>query len=60
MPTEDKVKIRGQDAQVSVSQRSKTVWVASGEYMGLQIEVTGTTRTQAISHWRDAARYRTG
>jgi len=43
---------------ITVHQKLKTVWVAVGEYHGERIEVKGRTRTQAISAWREAARYR--
>lgn len=57
MAGETTVKVHGRDIAISVHQRSKTVWVASGEYMGQVISVTGRTQTQAISQWREAARY---
>lgn len=46
--------------KISVHQNSKTVWVAVGEYLSERIEVKGRTQTQAISAWREAARYRGG
>lgn len=44
--------------EITVHQKSKSVWVAVGDYMGKRLEVTGRSQTQAINSWRDAARYR--
>lgn len=60
MTSDVTVKVWDRDTQMSVHQRSKSVWVASGEYMGHRIEVTGRSRTQAIALWREAARYKGG
>ena len=43
---------------IDVYQSSKSIWVAVGEYHGERIEVKGKTQTQAVSSWREAARYR--
>lgn len=43
---------------VSVHQRSKSVWVASGDYLGKPVSVTDRTRTSALKRWREAAQYR--
>jgi hypothetical protein len=44
--------------EITVNQKSKTVWIAVGEYMGQRIEVKGRTESQAASAWREAARYK--
>ena len=44
--------------KVSVHSKSKTVWVAVGEYQGQRIEVKGRTESQAVASWREAARYK--
>jgi hypothetical protein len=44
--------------EVSVHQKSKTVWIASGEYMGQAIVETGPSETAAVMHWRKTAEYR--
>ncbi len=44
--------------EISVYQKSKTVWIAVGDYEGHRIEVKGRTQTQAVASWREAARYR--
>lgn len=52
------VKVRDRPYEVSVHQKSKTVWIAVGEYEGHRIETEGRTESQAIASWREAARYR--
>lgn len=55
---EHTVQVWNRPQQVSVYQRSKTVWIASGVYHGEHIETKGRTETQALATWREAARYR--
>jgi hypothetical protein len=43
---------------ITVYQKSKTVWVAVGEYMGERIEVKGSSANVAAKYWVDAARFR--
>ena len=52
------VTVWNEKVTVEVYQTSKTVWHAIGEYLGERIEVKGRTQTQALSQWREAARYR--
>ena len=42
---------------ITVYQKSKTVWVAVGDYMGERIEVQGSSANVA-ANWVDAARFR--
>jgi hypothetical protein len=44
--------------EVSVHQKSKTVWIAVGNYEGARVETQGRTESQALASWREAARYR--
>jgi hypothetical protein len=44
--------------EIRVYQKSKSVWVAVGEYMGRPLEVTGRSANTAAAHWREAARYK--
>lgn len=44
--------------EISVYQKSKSVWVAVGDYEGQRIEVKGRSQSQAIASWRETARYR--
>ncbi len=43
---------------ISVYQKSKTVWIAAGEYMGKPIEVKGRSKSSAIKRWLEAARFK--
>lgn len=44
--------------EITVVQLSKTVWRATGTYMGKPIEVKGRSADNAATLWRDAAHYR--
>jgi hypothetical protein len=44
--------------EISVYQKSKSVWIAVGEYMGKHIEVKGRSAASAAALWRNAATYR--
>jgi len=44
--------------EIRVYQKSKSVWVAVGEYMGRPLDVTGRSANTAAAHWREAARYK--
>jgi hypothetical protein len=52
------VKVWGEDVEVTVHQKSKSVWIARGDYMGEQIETKGQTSGAAVIRWREAAQYR--
>ena len=43
---------------VEVYQKSKTVWIAVGEYMGKHLDTKGSTEGAALRRWVEAARYR--
>ena len=43
---------------ISVHQKSKSVWIAVGDYMGERIEVKDRSATAAAKRWAEAARYR--
>lgn len=55
---EHRVNVWDKPHEITVYQKSKSVWIAVGEYMGKRVEVKGRTQSQAISAWREAARYR--
>lgn len=55
---EHTVKVWDKPHEVSVYQKSKSVWIAVGTYMGQRLEVKGRTQSQALSAWREAARYK--
>lgn len=52
------VKVWDERYEITVYRKSKTVWIAVGEYMGESFEVTGRTDSQAANKWRVAARYK--
>ncbi|MCP1375200.1 hypothetical protein [Dyella lutea] len=60
MEREHTVQVWNQPQQLTVYQKSKSVWVAVGTYMGERIEVKGRTESQALGSWREAARYKGG
>jgi hypothetical protein len=43
--------------KISISQKSKTVWIARGDYMGKSIETKSSSANSAAKLWQDAARY---
>ena len=43
---------------VTTNKRSKTVWVASGAYMGQRHSVQDRTEGAAVSQWRTSAQYK--
>ena len=55
-----RVEVWGKPYEISVTQRSKSVWVASGEYMGDHIQTTDRSPTSAAKRWQEAARYKGG
>ena len=44
--------------QITLARKSKTVWVAVGDYRGERIEVKGSSADIAAKYWADAARVR--
>jgi hypothetical protein len=50
------VKVSGKVQEVTVWQRSKSLYVASGQYLNRSVEVTGPSDGQAIKAWIEAAR----
>lgn len=43
---------------IEVYQKSKTVWIAVGDYMGQRIEVKSRSSSSAAALWKDAASYK--
>lgn len=54
------VLVWGRPQEVSANRKSKTVWIASGEYMGETIVERGPSEAAAVMHWRKAAEYKGG
>ena len=52
------VNVFSKSIEITVRQKNKTVWIASGNYLGELIQAQGRTVGAAIKSWRDAARYR--
>ena len=55
---EHTVKVWDRPYEISVHQKSKSVWIAVGVYEDQRIETQGRSESQAISSWREAARYK--
>jgi hypothetical protein len=53
-----KVMVRGKRHDVSVYQKSKSVWIAVGDYKGARITVQDRSEGAALKRWVEAARYR--
>ena len=52
------VMVWGKPVQISIHQKSKTVWIAVGYYMGEHIETKGRSADSATTLWRDTAKYK--
>jgi hypothetical protein len=52
------VTVWNKDYEITVVQKSKTVWIAVGEYKDDRLEVKGSSASSAASAWREAAKYR--
>jgi hypothetical protein len=57
---QQRVVVWGKPILIDVQQRSKRVWVASGEYMGETVQTTDRTAGAAAKRWQEAARSRGG
>lgn len=55
---EHTVKVWNTSYTITVYEKSRTVWIAVGEYMGERVEVKGRSESSAIAAWREAARYK--
>jgi len=55
-PIERTVRVHEELLKIIVYQKSPTVWIAVGDYMGERIEVKGSSVTTAEKWWADAAR----
>jgi hypothetical protein len=52
------IKVESKTYIVAIRRKSKTVWIATGNYMGQAIEARGRNENLAASAWRLASRYR--
>ncbi len=55
---EHKVTVWNKPYTISVYQKSKTVWIAVGDYMGERLEAQGRSESTAAHRWSEAARYK--
>jgi hypothetical protein len=52
------VKVYGEDCSITVYQKSKTVWVATGVFMGSSLLVKGSSENVATRKWVHTAEIR--
>jgi hypothetical protein len=52
------VRVWDETQEITVYQKSKSVWIAVGDYMGERLEVKASSASSAGKHWHDAARYK--
>jgi hypothetical protein len=52
------VMVWGKSYQITLHQHSKTVWFATGDYMGQSLQVKGSSSGTATKAWRMAAEYK--
>jgi hypothetical protein len=57
---EHRVTVWNETLTVTVYQKSKSVWIAVGDYMGQRIETKDSSQGTALKRWIEAARYRGG
>lgn len=55
---EHKVTVWSQSHTVTVYQKSKSVWMAVGDYIDQAIETKGSSAGSALTAWKNAATYR--
>jgi len=51
------VSVLAKSYTVTVEQKSQTIWVAVGNYMGERLEAQGRNEAKALRHWYEKARY---
>ncbi len=49
------VEVWGKPYTVTTYQKTKSVWIASGEYMGEPIQTKGRSKGAAIKRWKERA-----
>jgi hypothetical protein len=53
-----KVLVGGRSYEISVYRKSKSVWIAVGDYMGVTITVQDRSEDAALKRWREAAEHK--
>lgn len=56
--SKQRVTVWGEVILIDVHQVSKSVWIASGEYMGQRFDAKDRTASTAAKRWKEAATYR--
>jgi hypothetical protein len=51
------VKVWNNDIEIDLEQSSKTVWIASGSYLGKHFTTKDSSANTAAKRWAEAARY---
>jgi hypothetical protein len=54
-PGERRVSVWGKPHEITVYRKSKSVWVAVGDYMGEMLRTEGPSANAAVTDWRDGA-----
>jgi hypothetical protein len=52
------VEVFGKRHEITVRQKSKSVWIASGNYGGQSMQAEGASASSARDHWQEIVRYR--
>lgn len=52
------VMVWGKPHTITVYRKSKSIWIAVGNYMGDHLEAQGRSEPTAAKRWREAARYK--
>jgi hypothetical protein len=55
-----RVRVWGEAIDIDVEQKSRTVWVAIGEYKGEHHETTDSSAATAAMRWVEWAKYKGG
>jgi hypothetical protein len=51
------VRVWDKPYEITVYQKSKTVWIAVGDYVGRSVETKRSSASAAAKAWQEAARY---
>lgn len=54
----DTVEAYPETCEVSTYQRGKTVWIATGTFMGESLQQKGRSEATALRNWQDIAEFR--
>jgi len=57
---EHRVEVWGKRYTVNTRQKSKSVWIAVGEYMGETIQTQDRTKGAAVKRWKERAHSKGG